>query len=117
LLTLYLTLLNTGVSIEIARTVLFASFGFYTLLIAYSFLDLSRPIWRYNILQNKMLNVGFVVGSSLMLLTLYLPFFQTLFEITTLSTSWLVFVAFWLILQVVIVEVLKAIANTFLVKY
>lgn len=117
LLTLYLTLLNTGVSIEIARTVLFVSFGFYTLLIAYSFLDLSRPIWRYNILQNKMLNVGFVVGSSLMLLTLYLPFFQTLFEITTLSTSWLVFVAFWLILQVVIVEVLKAIANTFLVKY
>jgi magnesium-transporting ATPase (P-type) len=117
LLVLYLVMLDQGVSEQIARTVLFASFGFYTLLIAYSFLDLSRPIWRYNFLQNKLLNIGFVVGSSLMLLTLYLPFFQTQFDIVSLPSQWLVFVGIWLILQVVIVEILKAIANVFLVKY
>lgn len=117
LLVLYLTMLNQGVSTEIARTVLFAAFGFYTLLIAYSFLDLSRPIWRYNILQNRMLNIGFIVGSALMLLTLYLPFFQTQFEIVSLPTPWLLFVAGWLVLQVVIVELLKAFANVALVKY
>jgi Ca2+-transporting ATPase len=117
LLTLYLTMLGQGVSEQIARTVLFASFGFYTLLIAYSFMDLSRPLYRYNFLQNKLLNVGFVVGSSLMLLTLYLPFFQQQFDIVTLPTKWLIFVAGWLVLQVVIVELLKLIANVFLVKY
>jgi len=117
LLTLYLTMLGAGVSEQIARTVLFASFGFYTLLIAYSFMDLSRPLYRYNFLQNKLLNVGFIVGSSLMLLTLYLPFFQQQFDIVSLPTQWLVFVAGWLVLQVVIVELLKVIANVFLVKY
>jgi Ca2+-transporting ATPase len=117
LLTLYLTMLGQGVSEQIARTVLFASFGFYTLLIAYSFMDLSRPLYRYNFLQNKLLNVGFVVGSSLMLLTLYSPFFQQQFDIVSLPTQWLIFVAGWLVLQVVIVELLKLIANVFLVKY
>jgi len=117
LLALYLTMLAQGVSTEIARTVLFAAFGFYTLLIAYSFLDLSRPIWRYNVLQNKMLNIGFIVGSALMLLTLYLPFFQKQFEIVSLPTPWLLFVAGWLVLQVVIVELLKAFANVVLVRY
>jgi magnesium-transporting ATPase (P-type) len=110
-------MLQIGVAAEIARTVLFASFGFYTLLIAYSFLDLSRPIWRYKFWQNKIMNLGFIVGSGLMLLTLYLPFFQNQFDIVSLPTPWLVFVGIWLILQVVIVELLKAIANLFLVKY
>jgi len=117
LLALYLAMLHNGVGSEIARTVLFATFGFYTLLIAYSFLDLSRPIWRYNFLQNKMLNVGFVVGSALMGMTLYLPFFQTQFDIVSLPTPWLLFVGIWLVLQVVIVELLKAFANVVLVKY
>lgn len=117
LLALYLTMLQNGIAVEIARTVLFASFGFYTLLIAYSFLDLSRPIWRYNFWQNKIMNLGFVVGSALMLTTLYLPFFQEQFEIVSLPLPWLLFVAAWLILQVIIVELLKAIANVFLVKY
>ncbi len=117
LLVLYLTMLGQGVNEQIARTVLFAAFGFYTLLIAYSFMDMSRPLYRYNFLQNKLLNVGFVVGSSLMLLTLYLPFFQTQFDIVSLPNQWLAFVAVWLVLQVAIVEILKLIANKFLVRY
>jgi len=117
LLALYLVMLKSGVTIEIARTVLFASFGFYTLLIAYSFLDLSRPIWRYKFWQNKIMNLGFFVGSTLMLITLYLPFFQAQFEIVSLPLPWLLFVGAWLILQVIIVELLKAFANVILVKY
>jgi Ca2+-transporting ATPase len=117
LLALYLVMLWGGVAIEIARTVLFASFGFYTLLIAYSFLDLSRPIWRYRFWQNKVMNLGFVVGSTLMLITLYLPFFKAQFEIVSLPLPWLLFVGAWLILQLIIVELLKAFANVVLVKY
>ncbi len=117
LLVLYLVMLSNGVETQIARTVLFAAFGFYTLLIAYSFLDLSRPIWRYNIFQNKMLNIGFIVGSAMMLTTLYVPFFQTQFDIVSLPLNWIIFVVIWLILQVFIVEILKAFANIFLVKY
>ena len=116
LLALYITLLNHGVAVDIARTILFISFGFYTLFIAYSFIDISRPLWRYNLLQNRMLNIGFVIGSIMMLLTLYLPFFQNLFMITSLSSGWIVFVLAWLCLQIMLVEILKAFANIVLVK-
>ena len=64
-----------------------------------------------------MLNVGFIVGTTLMLLTLYLPFFQEIFDLKTLTGAWVWFVIGWLILQVVIVEILKAFANIVLVKY
>ena len=117
LLLLYLTMLSRGVSIEISRTVLFAAFGFYTLMIAYSFLDLSRPIWRYYVLQNKTLNAGFLLGSIMMIMTLYLPFFQSQFSIVSLPPEWLGFVGIWLLLQVAIVEGLKGFANLVLVKY
>jgi len=63
------------------------------------------------------MNLGFVVGSTLMLITLYLPFFQAQFEIVSLPLPWLLFVGAWLILQVIIVELLKAFANVVLVKY
>jgi Ca2+-transporting ATPase len=117
LLGLYLLLLNVGLSVELARTILFACFGSYTLFISFSFLDLSRPIYQYSLTQNKLLLVGIGVGMVLLIITVYTPFFQRMFETTHLPFIWATFVAFWIVLNVVIVEVFKWFANTFLVTY
>lgn len=117
LLVLYLSLLKSGVDTSLARSVLFAAFGTYTLLISFSFVDLSRPLFTYSILKNKLLLLGVGVGLSLMALTVYLPFFQEMFGTAPLPTLWLLFVGVWLIFIILLVELFKWIANTFFVDY
>jgi Ca2+-transporting ATPase len=117
LLGLYILLLNSGMSTELARTILFACFGTYVLFISFSFLDLSRPIWQYPLFNNTLLLVGIAVGLILMAITLYLPFFQDMFETTVLPFPWLLFVVGWLLFNILLVETFKWFANTFLVSY
>lgn len=117
LLGLYIFLLNTGISEQLARTVLFAAFGGYALFISFSFLDLSRPLHRYPLTKNRWLLAGVGVGVVLMAITLYLPFFQNQFDTVPLPLSWLIFVFAWLIGNVLLVEVFKWFANRYLVHY
>ena len=117
LLGLYLILLNSGLSVELARTVLFACFGSYTLFISFSFLDLSRPIYRYSLLENKLLLAGIGVGMILLLITIYTPFFQRMFETTHLPLSWALFVGIWCVSNIILIETFKWFANKFLVNY
>ena len=113
---LYLFLLGINISTELARTVLFAAFGSYTLIISFSFLDLSRPIWRYSLLKNKLLIAGVGIGFILMLITIYLPFFQYEFNTVPLPLPWIGFVIVWLIFNVLLVECFKWFANRWLVQ-
>jgi len=117
LLALYITLLNIGISIELARTILFASFGSYTLFITFSFIDLSRPIYQYPIFQNTFLLGGIGIGLVLLLITIYTPFFQRMFETTHLPWPWALFVIGWIIFNILLVEVFKWFSNTFLISY
>lgn len=117
LLAQYLLLLKYGVATELARAVLFACFGSYTLFISFSFLDLSRPIYAYSIIENKLLLVGVGIGLLLMSITVYAPFFQKMFETAPLTLPWLGFVILWLIGTITLVEIFKWFANTFLVTY
>lgn len=117
LLVMYVTLLKTGIATELARAVLFASFGTYTLFISFSFVDLSRPLFTYPILNNKLLLAGVGIGSILMIITVYLPFFQEMFVTAPLPLPWLLFVAAWVTGTVALVEFFKWIANTFFVDY
>jgi Ca2+-transporting ATPase len=117
LLVLYVTLLRQGVDTELARAVLFAAFGTYILFISFSFIDLSRPLFTYSPFKNRLLVAGVVVGLSLMAVTIYLPFFQEMFETAPLPLPWLLFVLGWLVCIILLVEFFKWIANTFLVDY
>ncbi len=117
LLVLYLTMLSQGVETNLARGVLFACFGTYTLFISFSFIDLSRPLFTYSLIKNKLLLLGVAIGFVLMTLTIYLPFFQNIFETAPLSLPWLGFVVAWLFFTIILVELFKWIANTFLVDY
>lgn len=117
LLAQYVVLLELQVPTDLARAVLFACFGAYTLFISFSFLDLSRPLYSYSILENKLLLVGVGVGLILMTITVYAPFFQNMFDTAPLTLPWLGFVIIWLIGNIILVELFKWFANTFLVRY
>jgi Ca2+-transporting ATPase len=114
LLVLYASLLKLGVDLQTAQNVVFACFGSYILVIAFSFRNLQQPIYTYSITENKFLLFGVLGGLVLMTATIYLPFFQNIFSTSALSLPWLGFVLFWLILHVILIEVAKWIARTFL---
>ncbi|MEY3784340.1 MAG: hypothetical protein RLZZ230_662 [Candidatus Parcubacteria bacterium] len=116
LLGLYLTLLKYGIDIDLARSILFASFGSYTLFIAFSFLDLSRPLFKYSLTDNKLLLVGVGIGSLLMILTFTVPFMRNTFTVTPLSLPWIGFVFLWIAANVLVVEASKWFANRFIIK-
>jgi len=113
---LYLGLLNFAVPTALANSIIFACFGTYTLFIAFSFLDLSRPLFTYSLTENKPLLVGVGIGLLLMVSTFTVPFLQTSFEVQPLSLLWIGFIVFWNILNIFIVEGSKWLANTFIVK-
>jgi len=114
LLILYVTLLKLGIELETAQNVVFACFGSYILVIAFSFRDLNRPIYSYSLTENKFLLFGVLGGLMLMIATIYLPLFQNIFGTSALSLPWLGFILLWLFLHVILIEVAKWLANKFL---
>jgi len=115
LFALYLTLLSYDVALELAQSIVFASFGSYVLFIAFSFIDLSRPIYSYSLIKNKMLLLGIGVGVMLMIATFTVPTFQTTFNLHPLPLPWVGFIVFWLIINILLVETAKWFINKFLV--
>lgn len=107
LLLLYYLISSWGEGGIMGRTFLFACFSSYILFIAYSFRNLHKPILKYNPFENKALNIGVAFGVGLLLLTLYLPFFQNIFGTTTLSPVWLSLVGLWIVGNMFLVEIAK----------
>ncbi len=108
---MYYFLLDIGVVTTTAQSVLFACFGSYILVIAFSFRNLSLPIYKYPFLDNTPLLIGVSVGLILLFATLYIPLFQTLFGTTALALPWLLFVCIWVFINVLIVECAKWFVN------
>lgn len=107
LLVLYYLLVTIGSDEATARTFLFACFSSYILFVAYSFRNLNKPLFTYPIFENKVMNVGVVFGLVMLLITIYLPFFQNLFGIVSLPLNWFGYVALWIIVNIAVVEIAK----------
>jgi len=114
LLIMYMSLLALGIETSVAQNVVFACFGTYILVIAFSFRNLHQPIYSYSLTENKILLVGVGCGLLLMAATLYVPFFQQVFGTSGLSLPWLLFVLIWLAFNVVLIEAAKWFSYTFL---
>jgi Ca2+-transporting ATPase len=78
---------NPEVDIGKARTLTFAAIVTMILFIPFAFRSLEEPIYKIGILKNKLLMVGVSATFLLTLGVLYIPFFQTIFEFTTLSPA------------------------------
>ena len=68
-----------------ARTMLLAITTFDSLLFAFSCRSLRHSVWRKNIFSNKYLNYAILIGIFLLLLVVYIPFLQRIFQVTYLN--------------------------------
>ena len=101
------------IPVDLARSIVFACFGSYVLVVAFSFRNLSVPVYRYPFMGNKILIVGVAIGLLLMLATVFVPPLQTLFTTTSLTLPWVLFVGVWIALCVVLVECAKWFVHRF----
>ncbi|MBI2064337.1 MAG: cation transporting ATPase C-terminal domain-containing protein, partial [Candidatus Yanofskybacteria bacterium] len=81
-----------------------ASFGSYTLFLAFSLRSLEKSIFKYPVFSNRYLVVGVGIGIILMAIAIYIPFMQSLLKTTSLPLSWLLGVIFIGLLNIVAVE-------------
>lgn len=107
LFVMYYLLLSKGIALELAQSVIFACFGSYILVVAFSFRNLTLPIYKYSFTDNKPLLFGASLGMLLLIATIYVPTLQQLFGTTPLSFLWILFVILWLISTLLLVEFSK----------
>ncbi len=85
LLGLYQILLRGGIPVDEARTVVFAGLCIASMLFAFSFKDLSRPLWRTSLFSNKLLLLALGANFSLLIIALSFKPLQQLLTLTPLS--------------------------------
>ncbi len=104
---LYYWLMRSGCDEAIIRTFIFASFGTYTLLIAFSVRSLDKSIWSYPLFSNRYLNGGVIAGLVLMALSIYHPALQAIFKTVSLPLNWVIGVFLIGLFNVALVELVK----------
>ena len=105
---LYWILTHAGFPLPLVQTFIFASFGSYTLFLAFSLRDLDKSIFRYNFFSNTYLIGGVSIGLVLMLLAIYLPLLQGVLGTVALPTAWLFGVVLVGLLNMTAIELGKA---------
>src|SRR3989344_5912655 len=101
---LYWLLLRAGFPEDLVRTFIFASFGSYTLFLAFSLRSLEKNIFKYPVFSNRYLVIGVSIGLVLMVAAIYVPFMQSLLKTTPLPFYWLLGVALIGLINILAVE-------------
>lgn len=104
---MYWFLLNQGYDEQTVKSFIFLTFGVYTLFYAFPLRNLKKSIFKYNFFGNKLLIAGVSFGIILMIISIYVPFFQNIFGTTALSLPWIMLLIFWLIINISAVELTK----------
>lgn len=104
---IYWFLLKQGYHEETVKSFIFSSFGIYTLFYAFPLRNLKKSIFRYNFFSNKLLISGVSFGVILMVVAIYVPFFQNILGTTSLSLPWVALLIFWVIINIAAVELTK----------
>ncbi len=85
----YYFLLNFGVDPEIVRTLVFASFGFYSIFLVLSVRSLRQSIFSYSLFSNKYILASILIGSVMMFLSIYFEPLQAFMGTRDLPVVWL----------------------------
>ncbi len=104
---LYWGLLRLGFPEDIVRTFIFASFGTYSLLVAFPLRSLDTSMFSYSPFSNLPLVFGVGAGVVLMIIAVYVPFFQSLFDTVALPFYWALAVVGVSVLNIAAVELGK----------
>ena len=86
------------------RTFIFASFGSYTLFLAFSVRSLDKSIFKYPVFSNHYMVAGVGIGIILMAVAIYVPFMRSLLKTTPLPFFWLLGVVLIGLLNILAVE-------------
>ncbi len=93
--------------IDQIRTVMFAGLAVDSFFFIFSFRNLKRNIWQYNPFSNFYVNLAALIGFSLLLVAIYLPFFQTLLRTVPFGFfEWLILIGFALV-NIILIEATK----------
>jgi Ca2+-transporting ATPase len=86
LLAIFLFLLkNTAMDIAKIRTIIFAALGMDSLLYVFSCKTLRKNLWHEKILSNPYLNGAVLIGFTMLILGIYLPFANKILKTTPLG--------------------------------
>lgn len=107
LFVLYVVLLKYGFDEQIVKTFTFAAFGTYTLLVAMSIRSLDQSIFSIPFFGNRYFTGGILIGFTLMLAAIYIPFLQTIFETVALPPVWVLAVVLVGVLNIIMIEIAK----------
>lgn len=109
---LYYLLLKIGLDVSVARSIFFACFSSYILVIGFCFRSLNHSLFSYKVFSNRKLNWSIFIGATILVLTMSVPFMRNIFELAPLPLSWLPFILFWLIFNVLLIEVTKYVLSS-----
>ena len=85
LLFLFFWLLNKGLSKREIQTIIFAGLAIDSLFYVFSCKNLKKNIWHFNPFSNLILNLSWIWGVFMLLIAIYLPFFQNLLKTVSLN--------------------------------
>ncbi len=112
LFVLYAGLLNFGVALEIARTVLFLCFAGYILVVSFAFKSLHAPLFSYPLFDNKVLNWGVGIAFTMLCASMSVPGLCELLDIVPIPAIWLLVVVAWIAFNMTLVEGAKWLLRT-----
>lgn len=107
LFAVYFGLIRYGIDVELARSITFACFASYILVIAYSFRSLKRTLFTYPIFSNGKLNAAIGVAGLVLIATYAFEPMRNAFELAAIPLVWIGFIIGWLIFNVFFVECAK----------
>ncbi len=107
LFVLYYLLTKNIFDIELAQSIFFLCFASYILIISYSFIDLDKYIWEYNLFGNWRLNLSVLIGLILIFATVYTETGQDIFGVISVPFSYLWILFGWLAVNVWVIEFTK----------
>jgi Ca2+-transporting ATPase len=112
LFAVYFGLIRNGVDIELSKSITFACFASYILVIAYSFRSLKRTLFTYPLFSNGKLNAAIAVAGIVLIGTYTIEPIRTVFELAPIPPVWIGFIAGWLVFNVFFVECAKWIVRS-----
>jgi len=104
---LFLWLLWRGFPITEIRTIIFAALAIDTFFYAFSCKNLRKNIWQYNPFSNLYLIGCIIFSFSMLLIAIYIPFFQNLLKTAPLNLfAWMLLLGLGII-NLILIEVIK----------
>ncbi|MBU1159677.1 HAD-IC family P-type ATPase [Patescibacteria group bacterium] len=91
LISLYLWLRHLDYPLDRIRSIMFAAIAIDSIFFAFSFKNLSKPVWKISLFSNKYLIFAFLTSFILLLVSLSVPLLQKLLSVTPLAMKEILF--------------------------